>query len=234
MSDALYSWLVNRLCIHQTTVQQSQQPSHPGTELSDSFSFFTSPTEKALELTFDRMHCEGVVKLPDGGIVLLQVLQGILSSAAEDMNTTRHSTPPCAYSRYLSSSDLMRMRLGLTLLVYDQSSHISRPVFVEGKLLTRVAEFLHIQEDDLTKISSALLTHASLMLRITRIGNLFTAVELDTRSGDNASLPATGNTMKKPKNVKPAARKYSSGLRGFVIDKRNNALEAAKEFLLNM
>ena len=153
---------------------------------------------------FDRLLYEQVAVMKDGSIVLVQIMYGVLlgaSMSAVQPKTNRAvssrsqipgqgagspspgqgedspspGTPPAAV-RFLATHLLPNLQPGLTLLLYDVSSKVSRASVIQAQSLRRIFEAFRVRTEDFPSLARCIGVHAHQCLQLTRVGGLCTAV----------------------------------------------------------
>ena len=113
----------------------------------------------------------------DGSLVILQILQGVLKGAA--MNNDEISGTPPGAIRYCPAHMIATLDPGLTISLYDVRSGRTRAVHVDGRSILRVATTFGHPELNTPVIANALLSNASEIIRINRVGIDCTGFILD-------------------------------------------------------
>jgi hypothetical protein len=153
---------------------------------------------------FDRLLYEQVAVMKDGSIVLVQIMYGVLLGASlsavqpkpnravssssqlpgqgadspspgQGADSPSPGTPPAAV-RFLATHLLPHLQPGLTLLLYDVSSKVSRASVIQAQSLRRVFEAFHVRAEDFPSLARCIGVHAHQCLQLTRVGGLCTAV----------------------------------------------------------
>jgi hypothetical protein len=78
--------------------------------------------------------------------------------------------------RFLATHLLPHLQPGLTLLLYDVSSKVSRVSVIQAQSLRRVFEAFHVRAEDFPPLARCIGVHAHQCLQLTRVGGLCTAV----------------------------------------------------------
>ena len=212
MAKPMYDWLVDHLCLSRPSLLPSPASGDRGQLL---------PTAASLKL--DRQHCEGTCFLVDGSLVLVQLLYGVLVSAtlcSDDL-----SGAPSGAIRYCPSSLFADLHRGLTVVAYDVRAGVTRATALEGRALSRVAEAFEVADDNIPLIACKILEHASMVIRLSRVGEVCTAVAVDV----NGISRQTAFTVK---DNSINARVKALGRRAGVFDARQERLRAAKQLAL--
>lgn len=144
---------------------------------------------------FDRLLYEQVAVMKDGSIVLVQIMYGVLLGASmsavqpktnravssrsqlpgQGVDSPSPGTPPAAV-RFLATHLLPNLQPGLTLLLYDVSSKVSRASVIQAQSLRRVFEAFRVRTEDFPSLARCIGVHAHQCLQLTRVGGLCTAV----------------------------------------------------------
>lgn len=153
---------------------------------------------------FDRLLYEQVAVMKDGSIVLVQIMYGVLlgaslsavqpktnravssrsqlpgqgatsTSPGQGEDSPSPGTPPAAV-RFLATHLLPNLQPGLTLLLYDVSSKVSRASVIQAQSLRRVFEAFRVRAEDFPSLARCIGVHAHQCLQLTRVGGLCTAV----------------------------------------------------------
>lgn len=132
-----------------------------------------------MTIGFDRLHGERVLLLRDAAasapyLVVVQILHGILRGASF-VSDDSSGVPQCA-RRFLPTEDLPDLTTGLTLLVYDSHSKVSRATSLSEKALVRVAEHFQASPDNLAFIAERILSNAESCLQLSRVAGYCTGV----------------------------------------------------------
>lgn len=143
--------------------------------------------ERVFSLCWDRLLQEGVVQLPDKSNVVVQVLYGCRSDLAA-LILKETSGVPTGGLRYVAVNSLVQLQEGVTILVYDPSSNISRAVVINQPDLERYATNLNLPLDDYNAIAQRFLLDASSLLEVERIAQYFTSLSVDLLSLQKQAL----------------------------------------------
>lgn len=210
MAKPMYDWLVDHLCLSRPSLLPCPASGDRGQLL---------PTAASLKL--DRQHCEGTCFLVDGSLVLVQLLYGVLVSAtlcSDDL-----SGAPSGAIRYCPSSLFADLHRGLTVVAYDVRAGVTRATALEGRALSRVAEAFEVADDNIPLIACKILEYASKVIRLSRVGEVCTAVAVDVNGISRQSDFTLKDNGAINARVKPLGRRES------VFDARKERLLAAKQ-----
>jgi len=244
MSMAMFHWLTTRLHVYRfspshpigvakmnSDVKEAMISSVPNS-VADTVSALRS---QGIGIKFDRMHCEGLVLTVDGTLVTMQIVHGISPTDPSD-KSSRRSCPQIA-SRFLMGAELLKLQYGVTIHVHDRLSATSRALVLRGTDLSRLAEYFSISDcTDLAKLSRHILAGASTLIKITRVGNNFTGIELTYSRNKPTIAPTDDNNHQKHEPISYIAGRVSRqlvqmiprGRREVIIDRSKELLAAAE------
>jgi hypothetical protein len=155
---------------------------------------------------FDRLHHEQAAVLQDGSAVLVQCLHGVLQGASlvvvQPPPTRRRrgrmflsndvfpnielvenaSGAPPAAVRFLDTAKLGTLNPGMTVVVFDQLSTVSRAFIIEERSLKRTCEAFRVAAEDYGGLAHAICMLASRCIQLTRAGRYCTSVMFSVAS----------------------------------------------------
>lgn len=234
MSSLLFAWITKRLSLaHEGYSFESMRAD--GTSTPNK----TLTQQMAVRAAFDRLHCEGVVAMKDGSLIVVQVLQGVLVGAACGPDERRERSRAPASVRFLSGPDLARLQSGLTVVVHDRKGDISRAVLLADIDLLGLSHLLierNLERSggalDAAKLAAHIVQHAPDLIRLTRIGAVLVGVVVETQQRNPVAQhqPSEDNLLARGVRKAQVAG-TAAGHRLIVVDKTSEAIELAKKTL---
>ena len=164
MSYALFNWLMNSIRIMNPIKLPFLRPLHssvPGSNGSSNNIF-----------RFDRLHIEGTVCMSDKSFIILHVLHGIIDNASA-INDEINGVPETA-ARFITINTLKKLKNGLTILVFDVLSRVSRVIRINESSLFRAAEAFHTNSENIPFIAKKIVENAKKCISIVRVAAFFT------------------------------------------------------------
>jgi hypothetical protein len=166
MAQVMFEWL----CQHLQVTRPSALPSPASGDRGQH-------DDTAVVIKLDRLHCEGVLSVEDGSLVVVQVLQGVLDDAPL-VQDSLSGTPPGAV-RFLPTGRISHLQVGLCIIVYDIRSGVTRVLPLEGRGLSRCADAFGIDANNTPLIARKILEHGSQIILLSRVGNDCTGFGVD-------------------------------------------------------
>lgn len=179
-----------------------------------------------------------------GPFVRIQILYGVLNGYPS-FNIPEAGCPPAA-TRFCHTTMLSDLEYGLTVLVYDYASEVSRALLIQGGLLLRVADALGGRHTDLADLAIRLQARAHQMLVLSRVGTTCTGIDLDPSAlSSNGKLSFNDIQSVLKANMKHSessvmnkvapfsCRIRAGGSKQFAVDNRQSKVSAAFS-ILNM
>jgi len=184
------------------------------------FDMSSSSSEDDRILSFDRLLKEGVVVGNDGRVVILHFLYGIMTEAA--LSVTKEVAVPEAGLRYVSLDAIQRntksnhttsqLFRGITLLVYDVASEVSRAAFITERQLRKYLEWKQLNQNqhNYQSLANLLFAEGRRILDITRLDSYFISVKF--RLPFNELIEDTRGPVKNVANQIATVPAYSQGV----------------------
>lgn len=179
-----------------------------------------SSSEDDRILSFDRLLKEGVVVGNDGRVVILHFLYGIMTEAA--LSVTENVAVPEAGLRYVSLDAIQRntnsnhtpsqLFRGITLLVYDVASEVSRAAYITERQLRKCLEWKQLNQNqhNYHSLANLLFAEGRRILDITRLDSYFISVKF--RLPFNELIEDTRGPVKNVANQIATAPAYSQDI----------------------
>ena len=126
------------------------------------------------------------------------------------MSDERGGVPECAY-RHCPADKLSLLRPGLTILVYDYHSKVSRATALNEKAMYRVANFFQCSPDNCPYIAAKIVENAETCLILSRVAGFFTGVSFN--GAIMAKAKAEKAAMNKQKTKIPNQPEHTNEIR---------------------
>ena len=208
MAKPMYEWMVDHLYVSRPPLLPSPASGDRGQMLATTAS-----------IKLDRLHCVGTCWLLDGSLVLIQLLYGVLENAT--LCTDELSGTPQGAIRFCPANLFPDLHRGLTIVAYDMRAGVTLSTALEGRALSRAAEAFEVSDENIPLIACKILKHASMVVRLSRVGEVCTAVAVDVNGVQR-------QTFFTARNNAVNARVAAVGRKESVFDARMERLSLAR------
>jgi hypothetical protein len=99
----------------------------------------TTTEEEKRIVSFDRLLTEGILLYRDNSVLILQYFYGILPGKDLLLSEDLSNIPPAGL-RFLPLEEVAKAERGITLLIYDNKSEISRAIYITERQIEKYAE----------------------------------------------------------------------------------------------
>jgi hypothetical protein len=170
----------------------------------------TTTEEEKRIVSFDRLLTEGILLYHDNSMLILQYFYGILSGKDLLLSEDLSNIPPAGL-RFLPLEEVTKAERGITLLIYDNKSEISRAIYITERQIEKYAERKGLsfprfalgsnkdgeQKYNYKSIAKLFLQESSQIIEIHRSENYFLSIQL------HLAIDFMTNEEKKEYGVRP-------------------------------
>jgi hypothetical protein len=184
MSTDFYHWILQHIRILRESGfanidDNNKSLDSNGRKVSKRLSGMIQSYDNNKHLGFDRLHYHNITKSIDESFIIVQVLHGIVfNENFQKMNSNLKFGCPEPARRYVSTDVLSSFEFGLTVLVHDVESDISRTIYVREKNMHRLAMSYNVDINNHYLLAKTICENANKMIKLHRMDGMCVDVSL--------------------------------------------------------